>query len=160
MIVIVGSLKLVSLPTMGNLRTSPAITELPVCSRETCLSCAQCGDGSCSTACWLPITQRPVACTCDSYVGSHNALFSAFTLPAVAPKSQLVELPASQAPPSSCFRIGTHCLQSASVLACPLLETLTMVLHSFGCQFIFRELMDLDQCVIGSDEKPRNQANV
>lgn len=35
MIVIVGSLKLVSLPIMGNLSTSPARTELPVCSRET-----------------------------------------------------------------------------------------------------------------------------
>lgn len=76
----------------------------------------------------LPATQAqsPVAWNCDSYTRAtqHPLLqccFSVSVLPKVVPRSQLFELSASQALPGSCFRIGTHCLQSEF---CPCLSAL------------------------------------
>lgn len=82
-----------------------------------------------------------MAWTWDSYAGAtqHPLLQSCFSLsilPKVVPKSQLFELPATQALPGSCFRIGTPCLQVNSVLVCVLLETLAVALCFFGSQFI------------------------
>lgn len=115
--VIVGSLKLV--PTSHHGATcscpQPELNGLSVLMEAlTCLVHSMENDLALLSA---TQTQRPVAWTCDSYAGAtqHPLLQSCVSvsiLPKVVLKSQLFELPATQALPGSCFRIGTDCLQS------------------------------------------------
>lgn len=119
----VGSLKLVPLPVMGPpAHPQPELNCLSVLTES--LACLM--HRMESDLALLPAAQAqgPVAWTCDSHARAAQhplpqSCFSVSILPKVIPKSHSLELPTSQ--PGSCFRIGTHCLQSEF---CPCLSAL------------------------------------